>query len=106
MGMKTAVGCYSSGDWRVIPGSEDAFITRWTEFLEWTWGRAHGFLSAHLIQNPQDPTHFVSFAEWESMEALIDWRGLADFPVRLDACRALCEDFQGSNYTPVSHVPA
>ena len=27
---------FASGDWHVTAGSEDEFVQRWTEFLEWT----------------------------------------------------------------------
>jgi quinol monooxygenase YgiN len=87
-----------SGDWHVRPGSEDEFVKRWTEFLDWTRASARGFRGARLIRDTEDGSHFLSFAEWDSDEARQAWRGLPDFPLRLGACRALCEDMRGVNY--------
>ena len=27
---------YASGNWLVTSGSEDEFVSRWTDFLQWT----------------------------------------------------------------------
>ncbi len=90
---------YASGDWVVTAGNEQAFIGRWTEFLGWTREAAPGLRWARLLQDDKDPRHFVSFASWESLEALGSWRALPEFPSRMGACRALCDDFRGGDYT-------
>lgn len=90
---------YASGNWLVKSGSEDDFIARWTELLEWTRSNGPGLHSMQLIRDREDDRHFVSFASWESLEALERWRSHPEFAVRLSACRALCEEFRGSNYT-------
>lgn len=89
---------YASGNWIVSPGREREFVERWKAFLAWTQEAAPGLLSARLIQESTDPRHFISFASWESTEAISHWRSLADFPVRLGTCRALCDDFRGLDY--------
>jgi heme-degrading monooxygenase HmoA len=104
MNITTTVQNYASGDWRVRAGAEDEFIARWTEFLQWTRAEAPGFLMARLICDPEDPAHFVSFAEWENLAAIQRWRGLPDFGAKMGACRSLCEEFRGSNYTLVVQV--
>jgi heme-degrading monooxygenase HmoA len=91
-------GFYASGNWIVKHGSQEDFVARWTEFLEWTRERAPGLASAQLIQDSEDPSHFISFAGWESAEAMARWRELPEFATWLAACRALCEDFRGSSY--------
>ena len=93
---------YSSGNWVVRGGQEKQFVVRWTEFLEWTRESARGLRSAQLIRDSDEPRHFVSFACWESSEAMQAWRSLPDFAGRLGACRLLCEDFRGSSYTVVA----
>jgi len=95
---------YASGNWVVNRGRENEFIERWTEFLEWTRASARGLRSAQLIQDADDRRHFISFASWESLEAMTIWRSLPDFTTRLGACRALCEDFRGSSYTVAATV--
>jgi heme-degrading monooxygenase HmoA len=95
---------FSSGTWRVLDGREREFITRWTEFLEWTRSSSKDLHEARLIQDSDDPNHFVSFASWSSGEAMQRWRSSAEFATKLAACRALCSDFRGSSYTLAAAV--
>ena len=89
----------SSGNWVVKAGSEDEFIARWTDFLKWTRESAKGLGSASLIRASDNPRQFISFAEWDTLESLNAWRSLPDFASKLGPCRALCDDFNGKNYT-------
>jgi len=100
----TDVGAYSSGDWRVRAGSEDAFVDRWREFLEWSRASAPGFVSARLVRDVDDARHFLSIGEWQTEEATAAWRGMPEFAAKLGACRELCEQVQASAYTPVVRV--
>lgn len=95
---------FASGSWRVADGNTEAFVERWTEFLDWTSSHAPGFVGAHLLHDTNDPAHFVSVAQWESAEARHTWRGLDGFSERYAACRALCEDMSSSDYVQVVDV--
>ena len=95
---------FASGNWCVTAGREEEFVARWTAFLEWTRVSAPGLRSARLIRDVEDPRHFVSFADWESADAMGRWRSLPGFIEKLEACRDLCEDFRGSNYTVAAAV--
>jgi heme-degrading monooxygenase HmoA len=97
---------YASGSWYVTGGSEEDFVSGWTEFLDWTRESAAGFRYARLIRDSGDPRHFISFAGWESAEGMDHWRSLPAFTDHLDRCRALCDDFRGSSYTLVASVRA
>ena len=89
---------YASGNWVVQPGRETDFVKAWDHFLGWTRAEAPGLRWAMLVRDAADSRHFVSMAEWESQEALLAWRSMPAFVPNFTACRALCEDFQGSNY--------
>jgi heme-degrading monooxygenase HmoA len=91
-------GSYASGNWLVNEGSEEEFVSRWREFLEWTRDNAGGFQEATLIRDTADPRHFVSFARWDDDESQSAWRSLPEFPEKLGACRELCADFQGGAF--------
>jgi len=80
------------------------FVRAWTAFLDWTKASAPGFLGARLIHDPDEPLHYISFAEWESHPARQAWRALPEFGERMGACRALCEEMRGSNYDLVVAV--
>ena len=95
---------YASGNWIVTQGRESDFVARWEEFLEWTKAEAPGFRWASLIREGEDPRHFVSFAEWDSVDALRAWRGLPAFAEKLGACRALCDEFRGADYEQAARV--
>lgn len=52
------------------PGAEDAVIAL---FADWQRDRrpfAHGFVSGELLRDARDPASFISFAQFESEQAL------------------------------------
>jgi heme-degrading monooxygenase HmoA len=95
---------YASGDWRVRDGSEDDFVARWTEFLEWTRDNADGLLEATLIRHRAEPYRFVSFARWADDASQDAWRELPEFPQKFGACRELCEDVKAGAFTRVVSI--
>ena len=95
---------FSSGDWHVRAGSEDAFIVAWRDFLTWTRDTAPGFVSARLVRDAGDASHFVSVGEWESTAAAAAWMTLPDFSAKYGACAALCEQARGGRYTLAEEV--
>lgn len=92
---------FTSGNWVVKEGREDEFITRWTEFVQWsieTMG--HGaFDPPVLIRETADPRHFVSFGGWSDPETVAKWRSHPEFPSRLGRARELCDEFVAGDYT-------
>jgi heme-degrading monooxygenase HmoA len=92
---------FASGHWQVQKGKEEEFIQRWTDFLKWTRETQSSLVGANLIQDEQDPSHFLSFAQWEDEGGRVAWREDPMFGEKLSACRALCEDFRGGDYERV-----
>lgn len=90
---------YASGNWLVAAGNEDEFLARWRAFLEWTRDSVPGFQTAMLIQDTDNPRHFISLAHWDSAEQRAAWKTNAGFREKMGACRALCDDMSGSDYT-------
>lgn len=89
---------WASGSWTVSAGNEAAFVARWEEFLQWTKADAAGFRSAYLIHDRGNPGHFISFAQWESVEDAQAWRLLPGFAAHFRACRELCQDLYAADY--------
>lgn len=89
---------FASGNWHVKKGNEEEFVERWKEFLQWTHDTQKSLVSANLIRDERDPSHFISFAEWGDSAARDAWRDEPGFAERFAACRALCEDFYGGDY--------
>lgn len=95
----TAATDLASGNWTVTEGNEAAFVARWQEFLQWTRDEATGFVDAFLIRDRGNSTHFISVAQWESLEDTQAWRQLPGFATHFRACRELCEDLYAADYT-------
>jgi heme-degrading monooxygenase HmoA len=95
---------FSSGNWVVKEGSEEQFVSRWTDFLEWTRENAQGFQDASLLRDGEHPRHFVSFARWEDDASQEGWMALPEFPQKLGDCRELCDEFRGAPFTRVVSV--
>ena len=95
---------FASGSWHVKQGSEGAFVEAWNDLLRSTVGNRLAFIEANLLRDQKDPRHFVSFAKWGDEAARADWKGSAEFAEGHAACRALCDDFYGSDYDRASRI--
>ena len=95
---------YASGNWLVTSGSEDEFVSRWTDFLQWTRANIAGFQDANLVRDVVDSRHFVSFARFDDDASQGAWRSADEWAQKMGACRELCDDFQGGQFTPAASV--
>jgi heme-degrading monooxygenase HmoA len=93
---------YSSGNWLVQQGNEEDFIARWTTFAEWSLENAPGAEAIVLVQDSDNPRHFLSLGAWVDEEAISAWRQMPTFRELLGACRELCEEFDARFYTLAS----
>ena len=83
---------YSSGSWVAKDGEEEAFVEAWTEFAGWL-STMPGAGTARLIRDLEDPRRFMSFAPWESLEAMRAWKTNPEFRERMGAVQAHVEEF-------------
>ena len=90
---------YASGNWHVRTGSEDEVIARWQAFITESAKTAPGFGSARLLRDGDDPRHFLSFSDWADAASRDAWKSSPGFAKGLAACRELCDDFVGSDYS-------
>jgi len=88
---------YTSGSWTPNPGSEDAFVEAWTQFAEWATGFA-GAGTLHLTRDLREPSRFLSFGNWESVDAARAWTGSPDFREHLAQVLQHVGDFHSSEY--------
>jgi len=84
---------YTQGTWIVKPGRAIEFVNAWTEFAEWTRREAPGASWAKLLRDTTDENRFVSFGQWQSMDAINAWRGLDGWKQRFALIRELLERF-------------
>jgi heme-degrading monooxygenase HmoA len=95
---------FASGDWYVMKGKEEEFIENWTEFLQWTRATQPEMVAAALIRDEVDPSHFISFAQWDDAGARNAWKNSEGFMERFSACRSLCDDMRGGDYERIVTV--
>jgi heme-degrading monooxygenase HmoA len=94
---------YTSGAWIVKPGEEEAFVQEWTAFVTWA-SSMPGSGTFRLVRDLDNPSHYMSFAPWESFEEQNAWKELAEFPERIMRVRSHCEDFRPSTFELVTTV--
>jgi heme-degrading monooxygenase HmoA len=84
---------YTHSTWRVKPGLEDEFVRRWEELA--AWSAVEGLTaSARLLRDVDDPTRFVSFGPWESLDAIRRWRGSPQFHERVARLQEVLDGFE------------
>ena len=94
---------YTSGEWLVKPGEQDAFVEEWRSFVTWASGMP-GSGTFRLVRDLENPSHYRSFAPWESFEAQRAWKELPEFRERIGRVRAHCDDFHPSTQELVTTV--
>jgi heme-degrading monooxygenase HmoA len=94
---------YTSGAWIVKPGEEEAFVQEWTAFVTWA-SSMPGSGTFRLVRDLDNPSHYMSFAPWESFEEQNPWKELAEFRERIMRVRSHCEDFRPSTFELVTTV--
>jgi quinol monooxygenase YgiN len=62
---------YTHASWKVKPGNEQRFIEIWTKLADKIARDPdkYGARWGTIIQDPNDPTEFRTFAEWQNREA-------------------------------------
>lgn len=87
-----AAAVYTTGSWKPYPGQEEPFLEAWGEFMRWASGLP-GAGEAVLARDVRDPARFVSFAEWESMEAVRGWKSSPEFKERMGRVQQYVDEF-------------
>ena len=95
-----------SGVYATKVGQEQAFREAWTAFADWTVHQQPGAGEAWLLQDTQQPQRFISFAPWESTDAVNAWRSRPEFGAFAARVQELCAEFQGNSLRLAAHVTA
>ena len=85
---------FTHGRWKVKAGREGEFARAWLEMAIWTATEDLGSISARLLRDVGDPSTFLSFGEWKSLEAIEQWRGHSGFQERMDRVRKLVDSVE------------
>ena len=94
---------YSSGTWKAKDGEEKEFEEAWTEFARWL-GTMPGAGTARLTRELGEPGRYLSFAPWESAEAMHQWKSDPGFRERMGKVQAHVAEFTPSEWELVVEV--
>ena len=72
----------TKGTWIVDPAKEIAFVDAWATFAEWA-SAMPGATTLRLARDETNARRFVSFALWESPEAVRAWKAGPEFKERM-----------------------
>ena len=79
---------FSAGDWMVKEGRDDqAFIEAWLGSVDMDPPIQGLKVRPRLLKDLNRPGHYLSFAEWESLEAIHAFRSRPDFPAAIARIR-------------------
>jgi heme-degrading monooxygenase HmoA len=95
---------YTTGRWKPNAGKEDAFVEAWRRFAAWASGRP-GARALRLARDASRQDVFVSFATWESVDAVRAWKSAPDFRERLARVLQHVDEFEPSELTVVASAP-
>jgi heme-degrading monooxygenase HmoA len=83
---------YSHGTWTAKDGEGEQFVEAWTEFAEWLKTQP-GAGTARLTRDLSEPNRYLSFAPWESPEAMHAWKSSPEFRERMGKVQAHVAEF-------------
>jgi heme-degrading monooxygenase HmoA len=96
---------YTTGSWRPFAGQEEDFLREWQAFMEWAAslpGAGRGILARDL----RDPGRYVSFMEWEDLEAVRAWKSSEEFKPRMSRVQSHVDRFTPTEIEIVARVGA
>jgi heme-degrading monooxygenase HmoA len=69
---------YTLAHWRTKRGHEEQFVAAWQALADRTKALFPD-ASAVLLRDREDPSLFVSFGPWDSLEVVAEWRSSSAF---------------------------
>jgi heme-degrading monooxygenase HmoA len=94
---------YSSGKWKAKEGEGEQFVAAWTEFAEWLHTQP-GAGTARLVRDRSETDIYLSFAPWESLEAMQAWKSSPEFRERMAKVQEHVAEFTPQEMDLVARV--
>ena len=92
---------YTHTSWHVKAGSEDEFVARWNEWVEWSHRQGLA-ASALLLRDVEKPSTFVSIGAWENLSAVRNWRDLEGYQERVGRLSEVVQSFEPRTFEVVA----
>lgn len=94
---------YTTGSWTPHTGHEEAFLKEWESFMDWATALP-GAGEAVLTRDQRAPERLVSFAVWESMEAVSGWKQHPEFKPRMGRVQEHIDKFAPTELDVVRRI--
>ncbi len=96
---------YTFGYYIVKQGKEKDFKSLWENFARET-GKHYRIPSpVRLLQNPENPQQFISFAEWSHLNDIRDWREQQYYKEFIQQAQEFCDTVDRQMYSVTTEVP-
>jgi heme-degrading monooxygenase HmoA len=96
---------YTTGSWQPGPGNEEAFVEAWESFAAWA-STMPGAGTLRLTRDLHDPSRFVSFGSWETLDEVHAWKSSPEFRERMAQVLQHVADFRPAELGLVATVAA
>ena len=93
---------FTSGSWLAKESKEKDFIREWKAFADWSVRKKLGSGAPYLLQNINNPRHFISFGPWPDLATIEKWRRTKEFQTFVKKIKDLCEKFDPSTLKVVA----
>lgn len=93
------MSAYTSGDWHVKPGNEEAFVEAWKRLARESALEVDATAWAKLLRDNDDPRHFVSFGRWSDEETVAEWSASDGFKQRFGSMKELVESAETRTFS-------
>ncbi|MGE5747577.1 MAG: antibiotic biosynthesis monooxygenase family protein [Solirubrobacterales bacterium] len=94
---------YSSGAWTAKEGEAEEVVEAWTELARWL-STMPGAGTARLTRDLSEPRRYLSFAPWESAEAMHAWKSAPEFGERMALVQKHVAEFTPTEMELVAEV--
>lgn len=84
---------FTSGDWVAKEGHQEKFIEAFRASAAMEPAPAGLLKPPQVFQDVEEPLHYRSYAEWDSLETINEVRSRPEFPTMLQAMRDHLDDF-------------
>ena len=95
---------FSLGIFQIKPGKENEFIELFQNFAKWVLSRNLGAIDVHLLQDVQQPGHFIAVGPWEGIQKIDEWRKLPEFKEFFSKAKELSLEVTPLTMTQILHL--
>jgi heme-degrading monooxygenase HmoA len=96
---------YSYGHYVIKKGKENAFKSAWENLARETMKHYSVKGPVRLLQNPDNPQEYFSYAEWIHLNDVKDWLQQSYYKDFIKQVRDLCDTVERNTYNVTIDVP-